>query len=394
VRTITPVERRARLALRHHLHPAAPATSPEEAARDLVGLHATDPATVYLSVHARVPGFEPAHLDTALYADRSLVKHLAMRRTLWVVDRGLLAAVQAGASARVAEAERRRLVRDVEKAGLHADGAAWLQRAEAAVLDELADGHEATSTQLREALPLLRGTMTGGVGTRWQTEVPVGPRVLTVLSAGGAVVRATNQGAWTGSRPRWALMKAWLGIDLGTDLDCPEPDEARATLVRAWLARFGPGTLADLTWWFGATKTATRAALRDVRAVEVDLEGETGYVLPEDEDPVGPVEPWAALLPGLDPTTMGWTEREWYLGPHQQQLFDRAGNAGPTAWWDGRIVGGWTQSPAGEVALHLLEPVPRDAKLALEAEAARLGDWLAGTRIRFRFPSPVSRRGS
>jgi hypothetical protein len=388
VRTITADERRARLALRHHLHPSAPATSPEEAARGVVGLHATDPATVYLAVRARVPRFEAAHLDAALYTDRSLIKHLAMRRTLWVVDRGMLGAVQAGASVRVAEAERRRLVSAVEKSGLHPDGAAWLERAETAVLGELADGHEATSTQLREALPVLRGTVTNGIGTRWQAEAPVAPRVLTVLSAGGAVVRATNQGAWTGSRPRWALMKAWLG----TDLDCPEPDEARATLVRAWLARFGPGTLADLVWWLGATKTATRAALRDVRAVEVGLEGETGYVLPEDEEPVDPVEPWAALLPGLDPTTMGWTAREWYLGPHQKQLFDRAGNAGPTAGWDGRVVGGWTQTAAGEVALQLLEPVPDHARRALEVEAGRLGDWLAGTRVRFRFPSRLSRQ--
>ena len=52
-----------------------------------------------------------------------------------------------------------------------------------------------------------------------------------------------------------------------------------------------------------------------------------------------PVEPWAALLPALDSTTMGWFERGWYLGPHKAHLFETNGNARPTGWWDGRIAG-------------------------------------------------------
>ena len=88
-----------------------------------------------------------------------------------------------------------------------------------------------------------------------------------------------------------------------------------------WLRRFGPGTTLDLTWWLGSTLTAVRQALRDVGAVEVALEGGTGWVLPDDVDPAGPVDPWVALLPGLDPTTMGWSERDWYLRPHRAQVF-------------------------------------------------------------------------
>lgn len=74
-----------------------------------------------------------------------------------------------------------------------------------------------------------------------------------------------------------------------------------------------------------------RKALADLDAVDVDLDGQTGYVLPGDLEPTAPVEPWTALLPPVDPTTMGWIEREWYLGPYESQLFDTSGNAGPTA---------------------------------------------------------------
>ncbi len=52
--------------------------------------------------------------------------------------------------------------------------------------------------------------------------------------------------------------------------------------------------------------------------------------MPDDLESIDPVEPWAALLPPLDPTTMGWKERDWYLGSYKEQLFDTAGNAGPT----------------------------------------------------------------
>jgi hypothetical protein len=86
---------------------------------------------------------------------------------------------------------------------------------------------------------------------------------------------------------------------------------------------------------------------------------------------------------------MGWRERAWYLGPYSDQLFDTAGNAGPTAWWDGRIVGGWRQTDSGEVKLRMLEDVDVEGRRALEHEAARLSEWLGGRRVLLRVPSPL-----
>ena len=181
-----------------------------------------------------------------------------------------------------------------------------------------------------------------GEGKSWGGAVPVGPRVLTTLSAAGQVLRASNDGAWTASRPRWAATRAWLGGPIEV---IPER-EGLARLVARWLRAFGPGTANDLRWWLGSTLGAVRRALADVGAVEVGLDGGSGYLRPDDLEPEGPVGPWAALLPPLDPTTMGWIEREWYVGPYKAQLFDSSGNAGQSAWWDGRIVGG--SAPAGE----------------------------------------------
>ena len=354
----------------------------------MVCLHATDPATVYLSARARVDAMTVGELEHALYVDRSLVKHLAMRRTLFVFPRETLACAQAGASNRVADAERRRLIRDVERAGLHRDAERWLAVASQQVLALLCDGREASSSQLRDEIALLEGAIVYGEGKTWGGKVPVGPRVLSALAAAGLIVRATNDGAWKVSRPRWASMTSWLGEEIAPLREA----EGVAGLVELWLRAFGPGTAADIKWWLGSTVAAVRRALVDLHAVEVELgDGQTGHVLPDDLEATDPVEPWAALLPALDATTMGWAWRDWYLGPHRSQLFDTSGNAGATAWWEGRIVGGWRQSDSGEVDLQLLEDPGSEARQALEHEAARLSGWLHGVRVQPRFPSPLSK---
>jgi hypothetical protein len=114
-------------------------------------------------------------------------------------------------------------------------------------------------------------------------------------------------------------------------------------------------------------------------------------VLPDDLEPVAEPAPWVALLPALDPTPMGWSERSWYLGPHAPALFDRSGNIGPTVWCDGRIIGGWAQRPGGEVAYRLLEDVGGQAGREVAAAADRLAGWLGPVRVTPRFRTPLER---
>lgn len=384
IRSFTVEERRARLARRHFL--ASRGVSAESVSSALVGLHSSDPATPYLSLWARMPEFTVADLDSALYERRSLVKHLAMRRTLWVVGSESLAAVQAAASDRVAANERRKLIADIEKGGIAADGAAWLDTACAAVLAYL-DTHGPTgAAQLRTALPELAGSYDPAPGKPWGGATPVSPRVLTVLSVRGDIVRGPSTGAWTTSRPLWASRTAWLGDGASADAD-----SAGTELVRTWLRAFGPATVADIAWWFGHTLTWTRRALAEVGAVQVDLHGTPGVVLPDDLKPEPAVEPWCALLPGLDVTTMGWFDRDWYLDGHREQVFDRYGNAGPTTWVDGRVVGGWVHDEDGRVHLQLTADVTTSARKALQHKADELTAWLDGVRVKPRFPSPLTK---
>lgn len=388
VRKFTIAERRNRLARRHFLSAEESPPITDVIAR-LVGLHATDPATPYLSLWARCPGFMTADLELELYQKRSAVRHLAMRRTLWMVTTDDLPMIQSVASDRVADRECRRLTADVYKAGVTTDGERWLETAAAAVLSYLSQHGPTSSSELRAGLPELAGTYDPAPGKRWGGSVPLAPRVLTVLSARGDIVRGPNDGAWTTSRPRWITKADWL---TGLDEQIPEP-AARAELTRRWLQTFGPATVGDIRWWFGTTLTAARKALADIGAVEVDLHGALGYALPGDLDPEPGAPPWCALLPGLDATTMGWYQRDWYLGEHRAQVFDSNGNAGPTAWWNGRVVGGWLQDDSARVRLQLTEDPGRDGRRALQRRADELTSWLDGVRISPRFPSPLSKAG-
>ncbi|QLL09736.1 winged helix DNA-binding domain-containing protein [Mycobacterium vicinigordonae] len=388
MRRFSVVERRNRLARRHFLAARGSAT---RVTAGLLGLHATDPATPYLSLWARCPDFTVAGLDRLLYQRRSAVKHLAMRRTLWLVNSDDLPLVQAAASTAIADNERRRLVADLHKAGVAEDGDEWLDQAGAAVLRHLAQHGPANTPELRAALPELAGTYDPAPGKRWGGSTPVAPRVLTVLSARGEVVRGPNDGSWTSSRPRWVITRDWLSESGGQATEAA----ARADLVRRWLRTFGPATVADIKWWFGTTLTATRVALAAIGAVEVDVHGNPGYALAEDLATEPDVAPWAALLPALDPTVMGWLQRDWYIGDHREQIFDRNGNAGPTAWWNGRVVGGWCQETStgqkGRVRLQLLEDPGEQGRRALQQRADELTAWLDGVRISPRFPSPLSK---
>jgi hypothetical protein len=362
---------------------------PEGATRAMTVLHATEPPSVYLSIHARVDDVTVADIDRALYEDRSLVKQLAMRRTLFVFPRDLLPAAWGSISARVATTLRTRLAKEVVAAGLADDGDAWLDAASSATLARLVDGDELSAQQLREEVPELAGRLDMSPGKSYGANVPIAPRVLTQLGVEGLIVRGRNASHWRTSRPQWTSMETWLG---GTSPEPAKEREGYAELVRRWLGTFGPGTEADIVWWLGGTKGAVRAALADVAAVEVGLDGgATGWVLPDDVEEEPEVGPWAALLPVLDPTVMGWKERDFYLGPHGPQLVDTNGNAGTTAWWDGRIVGCWVQDPDGVVVLHLLEDVGAEARSALGAETERLTTWLDGHRVSTVYPSPAMR---
>jgi hypothetical protein len=387
MRRIDDSERRARLALRHRL--AAPADAPEQVAADLIGLHSTDPASVFLAARARTRDGAPARLERALYDDRTLVRILGMRRTVFVVPVDLAPVVQAACSQAIAARERKRLLAALEQAAIAADAGKWLAQVEKTTVRALAARGDATAAELGEDVVQLREQVVYSPGKKWETRMTVSSRLLFLLAAEGRIVRGRPRGSWSSTQYRWAPADAWFAEPAAEW----SAEDARVELARRWLAAYGPATAADLKWWTGWTAGEVNRALARIGPAEVALDGGVGLALADDLEPPGDVEPWAALLPALDPTVMGWAAREWYLGPHGPALFDRTGNAGSTVWWDGRVVGGWAQRDDGEVAVRLLEDLGADAVAAVEAEAQALGRWLGDVRLaaRARARTPLER---
>jgi Winged helix DNA-binding domain len=342
---------------------------------------------VFLSLQARTAGVLPAEIEHALYVERSLVRMLGMRRTLFVVPRELVPVIQAACTRTIAARERRRLERMIADSGLSTRPTAWVSRAMTAAARALEARGEAFTSDLTKSVPMLGKRLRVGAGTRFEATQSVGSRVLPQLAMEGRVVRGRPRGTWTSGQYRWVLTSTWLD----GEIEVVGAETAQAELLRRWLAAFGPATETDLRWWTGWTAREARAALGAVPHAIVDLDGASGFVLADDQEPTAGPEPWAALLPTLDPTTMGWKERDWYLGPHGSLVFDSNGNAGPTVWWDGRIVGGWSQRRDGEIAFKLLEDIGADGTRAVEMEAARLADWLGDARFAPGFLPPFQR---
>jgi hypothetical protein len=394
MRRIGVEERRARVGRRHRLGVGCQAADAVEAAASMVALHGTDPATVHLSVAARVPGSDVAATERALYDDRTLIRMLGMRRTVFVVPTPFAPIVQAACTDDVAVKQRKLLVKHLTEAGVAETAEAcgqWLAAVEQSTATALALRGSATAQELSADEPRLRTRLNMATGKSYAAQPYVTSRVLFQLSAEGRIVRGRPLGTWLSGQHQWSPAEHWLPGGLG---EKPPAEEARTELARAWLASFGPGTLADLQWYAGWTLGQTRKALAAVEAVEVDLDGQVGYVLPGDEAPEAAevaAEPWVAFLPGLDPTPMGWKERDWFLGPHKAKLFDTTGNIGPTIWFNGRIIGGWGQPETGEVRYQLLEDVGAETTALVESEAARWTTWLSGVRVTPRFRSPLEK---
>ncbi|GAB3889500.1 winged helix DNA-binding domain-containing protein [Kibdelosporangium lantanae] len=376
-------QRRARLGVRHAL--ATKVDTVEQVADAVVALHATDLPTVHLSVAARTNADD---VERALYDDRTVVRMLGMRRTMFVVPAVLVPVVQEACTREVAVRLRKGLVKDIAEVGRSGE---WLAELEDAVVAALAEKGEAFAAELSAAEPRLRTEITYAPGKSYGGTGYITNRVLGLVAAEGRIVRGRPRGSWLSGQYAWSTIESWLpGIASWT------VEAARAELARRWLWAYGPAPMSDLKWWAGWTVAQTRKALADVGAVEVDglaaLAGDGGADDGADDGGVGEPEPWAALLPALDPTPMGWRNRDWFLDPaYRPLLFDRSGNVGPTVWCDGRVVGGWAQRASGEVVVRLLADVGTAATDMITAEARRVETWLGDTRVTPKFRTPLEK---
>ena len=232
---------------RHHL--GGDAATPEAVTRALVALHATDPASVYLSVLARSTASTLADVSAAMYQRRTLVRWMAMRRTLFLLPRADVPVIQAAISTPLAAVLRRRLVSQLKRNGteppIDGDLETWLSSLEPLVERAVRARGSATGTELAADVPALRTF----IPPRAASDRPqnLTSALLTMMSAQGRIVRGAPAGPWTSRQHRWEPAGTWWPGGL------PElaAEDSQRELARRWLTRFGPATAEDLQWWTG-----------------------------------------------------------------------------------------------------------------------------------------------
>ena len=329
-------------------------------AGDLVGLHATAAETPYLSLHARISGPVIEELDQALYEQRTLVRLKAMRGTVFVMPVQLATIVFAATREVTIERDRR---------WLRLDPQAYTRLAPA-VLDALAD-RCLTVAELRRIVQ-------GG------TDLSA---VVALLCDEGLIVRDRPTGSRKSTTFRY---RRWDQAYPAVDLAAYQQMDATRLLVRGYIGRYGPVSMADILWWTGLPTRRIRAAVASLadEVTTITVPGITGELFTFDTDqvsldqPPGEV-PSVRLLPQLDPYTMGYHDRARLVDPaHHDLIYDRGGNATSVVLAGGEVAGVWdlTGTPAPAARLLLFSPDAPHRQGALD-QAAAAGEFWFGHQV-------------
>jgi hypothetical protein len=347
-----------------------------------IGLHSTDYATPYLSAWARLPALDADALFDRLNTGNGLFRVNAMRNTVHVILARDLPLVLAATGAAVGAVARR-------SPGLVGRSEAELGAAVSSLCEALADGPRSTN-ELKERLPALAPDL-----RYW----------MMLAMAQGYVLRA-DAPHLRSNRTRYVATRERVpGFEPGR----VDAVEARRTLLLRAVDTFGPLTVEDLAWWLPAPKSEVKKVLASAGSTvaKLEVDGAT-YWFPAHlaDGPSPPREALGAwLLPYEDAFLKGYLDRAWVLSPGLRPVlfpFNAAhwappngvdpgpgphgganvsGEARPSIWWAGRVVGRWEQSGDG-VAWQLHADVGSEGRSAIEVELGRLERFLARTMVR------------
>ena len=331
---------------------------------DVGGLHATIPKTPYLSLFSRANNFTRKQLDEELYEQRSLGKIRCVRKTVYVLPKGMLSIAYSATKA------------TVELASEH--------------YSRYLGGTKEEYIKLSQRILRLlkgRGMTTKEVKNELETDLNVSG-ALNLMCDQGLLIRGNPKSGWKSS-----LHTYYLFSDYFPDVNLNEPSEDRAValLVQYYVGSFGPVTENDISWWTGLNKTAIQGALKKLgeQITSVNIDGFKGDFLLLQSDvalkkAAPPKNRVVNLLPALDSYMMGYKERERFLSyQHYEKVFDRSGNATSTILLDGKVVGIWDFTADKEpfVKILLFEHVENSILTEIYSKAQKIGKFIAGKEV-------------
>jgi hypothetical protein len=302
----------------------------------LGGIRAERLEWVHASLAARMTGYKPELLDQALLRDRTLLR-------LWGVRGADLIVHRDDAPAQVAAAaDEAQLCARFLDANLSIDAERRRQ-----LIEELLPGPFSRSDVARRFERYLHLTGRAPPGSVYQN-------VLREALFHGQSIWCGGEGPAT----RYCSAREWIGEPL-----VAVPDLGR--LLATYLSAFGPAPLADISTCLGFSSTVIRAALTNLDAVEIEVEGtRPGWLLAEDVKVLrkapDPRDAPAFALPQQDPLLTACPSRD-RLGPGLAALSSSTQEAPGTVWVAGKVVATWRRE--GDVAevrpIGRVAPAPR-----------------------------------
>jgi hypothetical protein len=336
-----------------------------DAVAHLGGLQAQEPQEPFVGLWSRLRAFDPTVLSDLL-TGRHVVRTHLMRRTVHLVT-----ADDALAWRSRHDAMLRQRVLGVYRRELDGVDLDELAAAGRAVM---ADGEPRSMTELARAL-----------AERWPAP---GPRALgeMVIAALVPMAQLPPRGLWrTKAGVRNVPLSSWLG----REIDPPSPDGSDPvgqTLVRRYLAAFGPAASADLRAWCGlAGLPAAVAATREKLVSFRDERGRELLDLPDaprpDPDTPAPVR----FLPAFDNALLGYHDRSRIIDDAHRGL-SVAGER--VVLVDGRVAATWNVRDS-TVTVTPLRPLSGADRAAVSEEGRELASFLSdGDSHRFRIDVP------
>lgn len=327
-----------RAALARQLLLERTALAPAAVIERLVGVQAQWPPAPYVGIWTRTTDFRREQLQRSL-ASGNVVKATVMRQTLHLVTRrdyGLL------------------------RAAMSETNFPWESRLAKRLAPTVRALAEPGPVTTADALAHLAEHDLGGLSPA---------RAWRYARAAAHLVHHHETALWH-ARPEGRFVA----------LDEPEehdPTEARAEMLRRYLAAFGPATRRDLgTWSMMHVPEIGRALerlelrrFRDERGKEL-LDVPDG-LLPAAETPA-PVR----FLPKWDNVLLAWADRTRVLPEqHRRTVIAQNGDVAQTFLVDGFVAGIW-RAENGRVVVTPFAKLPRGAKAEVAAEAARLEAFL------------------
>ncbi|MFE0022546.1 winged helix DNA-binding domain-containing protein [Amycolatopsis sp. NPDC059021] len=325
-----------------------------DAVGQLCGLQAQEPQEPFVGLWSRLRAFEPAALDDLLTGRRVVRTHL-MRRTVHLLTAGDALAWRARHDAML----RQRVL------------GTYRRELDGVNLGELAAAGRAV---LADDEPRSMGELARALADRWPAP---GHRALgeLLIAALLPVVQLPPRGLWrTKAGVRYLLLSSWLGREIDP-LSPDGSDPVGQTLVRRYLAAFGPAASADLRAWCGLA--GLPAAVSAIREELVSFRDERGRELLDlpgapRPDPATPAP--VRFLPAFDNAILGYQDRGRIIDDEHRGL-SVAGER--VVLVDGRVAATWSVE-ADTVSVTPLRRFSRAERAGVAEQGQALALFLSG----------------